>query len=38
MEIVLYKPFEVAVYQAYIAALMNMKNGSKSYPTPTVFF
>lgn len=38
MDIVLYKPFEIAIYQAYISVLMNMKSGRRSYPLPKEYF
>ena len=34
LDIILIRPLEVAVYQAYVAALMHMHNGRISYPSP----
>lgn len=38
MEVHLYKPFEVAVYQAYISVLMERTNSRKTYPKPHTFY
>jgi allantoin racemase len=38
LDIILYKPFEIAIYQAYISVLMNMKSGRISYPRPLEYF
>lgn len=34
IEVVLLKPFEISVYQAYITASMGLKQGKNSYPKP----
>ncbi len=34
LEVHLYKPFDVAVHQAYSAVLMHTKNSRKTYPAP----
>lgn len=38
MNIILYKPFEIAINQAYISVLMNIKPGRISYPRPLEYF
>lgn len=38
MNICLYKPFEVAVYQAYVSALMHVGNSRKTYPSPHTLY
>lgn len=38
IEAVFFKPFEIAVYQAYSSVLMGLHPGKSSYPRPHAFF
>lgn len=38
LNVVLFKPFEISAYQAYMSVAMGLKTGKNSYPTPQVYF
>ena len=38
LNVQIYKPFDIGIHTAYIAALMHVQNSRKTYPAPHTVF